>query len=115
MPKGNVIAWKSRRCDRKLASTTSAELIALVESVKLAPRFIKLVENLWGKTPKVLFITDSQGVVGWLRKGRAEQDPGMQGYVDLARERLRDMHSDLLWIDTANQRADCHTKFKPVR
>ena len=65
--------------------------------------------------PKVVFVTDSQGAVGWLRKGRAEQDPHMQGYVDLVRERLSDMHSDVLWIDTANQRADRHTKFIPVR
>ena len=46
LPTSNVIAWKSHRCSRKLASTTSAELVALVESVKLAPRYLDLVKSL---------------------------------------------------------------------
>ena len=98
-----------------LDSTTGAELVALVESVKLVPRYVKLAEAIWGKKPKVIFMTDSQGVLGWLRKGRAEQDPYMQGYVDLVRERILDMSSEVLWVDTANQRADRHTKFISVR
>jgi hypothetical protein len=37
LPKCNVVAWRSHRCERKLASTTGAELVALVEGVKLVP------------------------------------------------------------------------------
>lgn len=111
----NLVAWRSKRCNRKLASTTSAETVALVEGVKAVPAYIKLVESLWGFKPNVTFVTDSQGLVGWLRTGKASTDPHMQGYVDLIKERVQEIQAEVIWIDGKKQRADRQTKFIAVR
>ena len=65
--------------------------------------------------PDVMFITDSQGALGWLRTGRATTDPHMQGYVDLVRERVEHMGAEVVWIEGSKQRADKHTKFVHIR
>lgn len=111
----NVLAWRSRRCERKLASTTSAELMALLEGVKLAPAYVKLVERLWGSKPRVVFVTDNQPLLAWLQTGWVQTDPAVQGVCDLVRERIHDMCAEVLWVATSKQRADKHTKFIPVR
>ena len=105
------MSWSSQRCKRKLCSTTAAELLALVAAVKKAPEYIRLVESLWGEKPEVMFLTDSQGALGWLRKRKAEKDPAMQGYVELVCERIEEMKAEILWVDTKDQRADRQTKF----
>ena len=88
LSRNNLVSWSSQRCKRKLCSTTAAELLALVAAVKKAPEYIRLVESLWGEKPEVMFLTDSQGALGWLRKKKAEKDPAMQGYVELVCERV---------------------------
>jgi hypothetical protein len=111
----NVLAWRSKRCDRKLASTTSAELMALVEGVKLAPAYVTLVERLWGSTPRVVFVTDNQPLLAWLQTGWVQTDPAVQGVCDLARQQIHEMRAEVLWVPTSKQRADKHTKFIPVK
>ena len=115
IPRSNIVSWRSRRCKSKLASTTGAELLALVDAVKAVPAYTSLVEALWGMKPDVMFITDSQGALGWLRTGRATTDPHMQGYVDLVRERVEHMGAEVVWIEGSKQRADKHTKFVHIR
>lgn len=116
LPRSNLVAWKSKRCKQKLCSTTAAELIAIYEAVKDMPAFFDLIGSLWGQQgkpfkPKVLFLTDSQGALGWLRKRKAEKDPAMQGKVDLVCERIDEWGAEILWVDTKSQRADRQTKF----
>ena len=111
----NVLAWRSKRLDRKLASTTSAELMALQEGTRVAPLYLRLAECLWRVRPRVVFVTDSQPLLGWLRTGWVQSDPAVQGVLDLVKSRLNDMHAEVLWVPTAKQRADKHTKFSHVR
>ena len=110
LPTSKLVAWSSQRCKRKLCSTTAAELMALVAAVKKAPEYIRLVQSLWGVQPNIIFLTDSQGALGWLRKRKAEKDPAMQGYVELVCERIEEMKAEVLWVDTKVQRADRQTK-----
>ena len=107
----NLVAWGSNRVKRKLCSTTAAELMALVGAVKAVPAYISLIESLWGVKPKVIYLTDSQGALGWLRKRKAEKDPAMQGYVELVCERIEETGAEIYWVDTKSQRADRQTKF----
>jgi hypothetical protein len=111
LPTTNLIGWRTKRCERKLISTTSAELMAMVEGVKIAPGFIKLIEKLWGTKPRIVFITDSQPLLGWMRTGWVKTDPAVQGSLDFVNERIKDMGADVIWVDTKHQRADRQTKF----
>jgi hypothetical protein len=113
--KHNLLAWRSRRCERKLASTTSAELMALQEGVKLAPAYSNYIKELWMKAPRVIFITDNQPLLGWLRTGWIQTDPALQGVLDFVRSRIHDMKAEVLWVPTKHQRADRHTKLIVVK
>ena len=111
LDRDNLFFWRSRKCSRKLASTSSAELMALLEGVKIVPTYISIVEKLWCKKPRVIFLTDSQPLLGWLRKGWVDTDPHLQGTVDLVKERINDMNARVLWVQTKSQKADRQTKF----
>jgi hypothetical protein len=112
-PRSNVVAWRSHRQVRKLASSSSSELMALVEAVKLMPMYTKHVEHLWGCEPKVYFLTDSQPLLGWLRTKWITSDPKLQGMLDLVVDRLGECGSrvKVMYVRTDIQRADKHTKF----
>ena len=109
--KDNIVNWRSRKCNRKLASTSSAELMALLEGVKSVPSYIRMVELLWSRKPKIIFVTDSQPLIGWLNKGWVDTDPHLQGVVDFVKERVNEMSAKILWVPTKSQKADRQTKF----
>ena len=115
LPFSNVVIWKTTRCKRKLVSTTGAELLALLEAVKKTPLYIKMIKTLWGKDAPVVFVTDSQPLVAWLRKGWVDTDPHLQGSLALVRERIEEYKARVLWVSTKDQRADRHTKLIIVR
>jgi len=56
----NTVYWLSRKIGRKLGSTTSAELLAMRDAVKMSWSFIHFVRKLWGEMPPVVVVTDSQ-------------------------------------------------------
>ena len=89
--------------------------MALQEGIKEMPAYTRLVEQLWGKKPRVVFVTDSQPLLGWLRKGWVDSDPHCQGVLELVQERIAEYNVEVLWVPTAQQRADRQTKFLPVR
>ena len=107
--------WRSQRCKRKLVSTTGAELLALLEGVKKSPLYSKMILTMGGKEPPVIFVTDSQPLVSWLRKGWVDTDPHLQGSLDLVRERIKEYKAKVIWVSTKSQRADRQTKSIPVR
>lgn len=74
----HVLAWRSKGCECKLASTSSAELCAMLEGVKLAPAYIRLVSCLWRKSRRLVCVTDSQALLTWLRTGWVNTDPALQ-------------------------------------
>ena len=49
--KDNVENWRSRKCNRMLASTSSVELLALLEGAKSVPTYMRLIELLLFKMP----------------------------------------------------------------
>jgi len=111
IPRHNTVQWKTKRTDRKCASTTSAELLAMMEAIKQLPGYVRMCKALWGLQPRVVMVTDSQPLLGWLRTGRAAPDPHFQGSLDLILERVREYKVEVLWVETKLQRADRHTKF----
>ena len=113
IPNSNVVAWRSRRQQRKLASSSSSELMSLVESVKKMPLYTRHIEKLWGVEPQIYFLTDSEPLLGWLAKKYITEDPKLQGMLDLVLDRLEDWgnKANVLYIQTKFNRADKHTKF----
>uniref|UniRef100_A0A0G4F0B1 Reverse transcriptase Ty1/copia-type domain-containing protein n=1 Tax=Chromera velia CCMP2878 TaxID=1169474 RepID=A0A0G4F0B1_9ALVE len=55
----NTVVWASKKCTRKLGSTTTAELFAMRDGVKLSFSVFNLIKKLWGVFPKVLVVSDS--------------------------------------------------------
>eukprot|EP00919_Chromeraceae_sp_WS-2016_P019800 GHVR01047023.1.p1 GENE.GHVR01047023.1~~GHVR01047023.1.p1 ORF type:complete len:187 (+),score=11.95 GHVR01047023.1:247-807(+) len=47
----NILCWSSKVLRNKLASTTSAEMHALLKAIKTMPLYISLAKSLTGKTP----------------------------------------------------------------
>ena len=89
--------------------------MALQEGVKAVPAYTRLIEAIWGCKPRVIFVTDSQPLLGWLRKGWIDTDPQLQGVLDFVRGRMDEIESEVLWVESAEQRADRQTKFIGVR
>ena len=112
-PWSNVVAWRSHRQQRKLASSSSSALMALVEAGKLLPLYTMHVAELSGVEPKVYFLTDSQPLLGWLATRYIKSDPKLQGMLDLVLDRIGegDARVSIRYVPTAVQRADKHTKF----
>ena len=66
LPSHNMFAWRSMKIKRKVASSTAAELLALKEGIEVVPLYSDLVKELWGVTPREVYITDSQPLLAWL-------------------------------------------------
>lgn len=111
LTRDNLLAWRSLRTDRKMASTTAAELLALREGVKVVPLYAAVIQELWGVAPKEIYLTDSQPLLGWLQSRWVSTDPEWQGCLDYVVERLRERSADVRWVPTKVQRADRQTKF----
>ena len=111
-PNYNIIAWRSIKINKKLSSASESELEALLECVKQVPLYTSLIKKLWDIESKVIFITDSQIVLRYLRTGQAKSDHGCQGRIELIRERLQSIGGTVLWEESEFQRADKHTKVK---
>ena len=113
-PTDKVIAWRSHRYERKLASSTEAELAAMLEIAKIAPMYSAFVKRLWGTVPPIMYITDSRPLLDWIDTGVPKSDHGCQGRLDLLRQRIQQQKALPRWVPTAAQRADKHTKLKIV-
>jgi hypothetical protein len=111
LPLHNMFAWRSAKIKRKIASSTAAELLALKEGIKVMPLYSGLVRELWGVTPKEVYVTDSQPLLAWLASGGCKQDPEWQGNLNYIIERITERGAQVLRVGTAEQRADRHTKF----
>ena len=70
IPEHNIVQRKTKRTDRKCASTTSAELLAMLEAIKLLPGYVKMIKALWGVQPRVVMVTDSQPLLAGMAEDR---------------------------------------------
>uniref|UniRef100_A0A0G4IAG5 Reverse transcriptase Ty1/copia-type domain-containing protein n=1 Tax=Chromera velia CCMP2878 TaxID=1169474 RepID=A0A0G4IAG5_9ALVE len=77
----NLVAWKSKRIKRKLISSTSAELCALVDGVKQSFQWKRLAEALWMKPLEVEVYTDSAPLMEQLESGQSRREPHMDGLL----------------------------------
>uniref|UniRef100_A0A0G4HQU1 Reverse transcriptase domain-containing protein n=1 Tax=Chromera velia CCMP2878 TaxID=1169474 RepID=A0A0G4HQU1_9ALVE len=111
MRRTNLVAWKSKRIKRKLISSTSAELCALVDGMKQAFQWNELVSALWGKSPSVEIYTDSAPLLAQLESGSSKREPRMDGLLKYVWQELRALRAKVSWVSTKDQRADKHTKF----
>ena len=96
LPRHNMFAWQSQKIKRKIASSMAAELLALKEGVKVMPLYSDVVKELWGVTPKEIYITDSQPLLAWLASEGCKQDPEWQGNLDYIVERIRERSAEVL-------------------
>ena len=78
----------------------------MMEAVKQVPSYVSICKTMWGVSPKIIMVTDSQPLLGWLRTGRAMPDPHFQGPLDLVLERVGEYKVDVRWVDAKQQRAD---------
>jgi len=102
----NLFAWKSKKCDRKLGLTTSAELLTFCDGVKNGFGWVCFIKKLWGVAPRVCVLTDSQPHLAQLASGRCESEPKMQGMLEYVLEQLDDLHTKVKWMHTKSMRAD---------
>uniref|UniRef100_A0A0G4FP54 Uncharacterized protein n=1 Tax=Chromera velia CCMP2878 TaxID=1169474 RepID=A0A0G4FP54_9ALVE len=89
MRRTNLAAWKSKRIKRKLISSISAELCALVDGVKQSFQWKRLAEALWMKPLKVEIYTDSAPLMEQLESGYSKREPRIDGLLKYVQQELR--------------------------
>uniref|UniRef100_A0A0G4I103 RNase H type-1 domain-containing protein n=1 Tax=Chromera velia CCMP2878 TaxID=1169474 RepID=A0A0G4I103_9ALVE len=94
----NLVVWKSKRIKRKLISSTSAELCALIDGVKQSFQWKQLAEALWMKPLEVEVYTDSAPLMEQLESGQSRREPHMDGLLAYARQELRALKAKVLWV-----------------
>jgi len=112
MRRTNLVAWKGKRIKKKLISSTSAKLCALVDGVKQSFQWKRLAEALWMKPLEVEIYTDSAPLMEQLESGYSKREPRMDGLLKYVQQELRALKTRVLWVSTNWQRADRHTKYK---
>jgi hypothetical protein len=96
---------------RRLGSSTAAELLALRDGIKMMPLYSRVVKHLWGVEPYQVYVTDNQPLLKWLNNQTTFSDPEWQGTLQFVVERVKERSADVIWVPTKEQRADRHTKF----
>uniref|UniRef100_A0A0G4HBW3 Reverse transcriptase Ty1/copia-type domain-containing protein n=1 Tax=Chromera velia CCMP2878 TaxID=1169474 RepID=A0A0G4HBW3_9ALVE len=106
----NTVYWLSRKIGRKLGSTTSAELLAMRDVVKMSWSFIYFVRKLWDEIPPVVVVTDSQPLMHQIGSKQCKSEPRMQGELEYVLENLMELGAKVHWIKTGSMHADRQTK-----
>eukprot|EP00918_Siedleckia_nematoides_P015954 GHVU01034451.1.p1 GENE.GHVU01034451.1~~GHVU01034451.1.p1 ORF type:complete len:984 (+),score=104.50 GHVU01034451.1:229-3180(+) len=106
----NMVAWETKRPKAKIASSTSAELLALLLLVKGIWRYFCFVEKLWGEKPSVYVYVDNKPLVQQLRKGYCQEEPRLNAQLSYVAENLKALDGKVTLIPREKQRADAMTK-----
>ena len=110
MPDNNHITWKSHKCKRKLASSTSSELIAMCMAIKCLYTYVRMIRDLWKVHPRIVIHTDSMILKNQLSTGKCIQEPRMQGCLEYVMECRDELGAKIVWVPDPQQRADPLTK-----
>jgi hypothetical protein len=112
-PTYNVIAWKSKRPERTVSSSSEVELLALELVCKAAPFYSRVVERMWGVAPKEFYFTDNQAVMEWTQMRYIKSVARLQGVLNNVIDDFKEKQglAQLIWVPTKHQRADKYTKF----
>ena len=106
------IFWQTRRLKRVVKSTLAAETMALLEGAEAAVYLGQILkETLKCKAMKIRCITDNKSLVDAVQSTKRVDDKRLR--LDIAV--LLDMQergeiSEIAWVDTHMQLADCMTK-----
>ena len=102
----NVLEWKARAVQQKVASTMSAELLALRDAVKRAWHYVNILRKLRADF-RVEFMIDSAPLRDQLASGISRSEPQMQGCLEFVREQINELrahvhkvHSECILADT---------------
>lgn len=106
-----MFGWKASRVKVKVASTTSAEMIALKDSLKQVWLFVNAFQKVFGYKPEIEFVIDSMPLRDLLVNGWYKSEPAMQGMLDYCIEQLRALNAKVFYINTSSMLADGLTKF----
>eukprot|EP01068_Selenidium_serpulae_P008296 Selendium_serpulae@DN4948_c0_g2_i2.p1 len=106
----NMLSWQSKRLTEKLASSTSAELKALLRGVKNSYKFLEIIRCLWTKV-HVEFYIDSEPLRYQLVAGRSEQEPRMNGIIRYIQQELTNLQANVHLVPTEIMKADHLTKW----
>jgi transposase InsO family protein len=110
MPDNNYITWKSHKCKRKLASSTSSELIAMCMAIKCLYTYVRMIRDLWQVHPRIVIYTDSMILYNQLKSGKCVLEPRMQGCLEYVIECRDEIRAEVVWVPDKQQRADPLTK-----
>eukprot|EP00918_Siedleckia_nematoides_P068711 GHVU01149705.1.p1 GENE.GHVU01149705.1~~GHVU01149705.1.p1 ORF type:complete len:267 (+),score=18.50 GHVU01149705.1:687-1487(+) len=106
----NNIAWNTKGHKRKIASSTSAELLGLMLVVKAVWPFVDLVSKLWRCTPGVKFYIDNAPLCQQLMKGSCKEEPRLNPQLDYVLENINELAAEVVHVPRDKQKADCMTK-----
>eukprot|EP00918_Siedleckia_nematoides_P007262 GHVU01015764.1.p1 GENE.GHVU01015764.1~~GHVU01015764.1.p1 ORF type:complete len:231 (-),score=28.83 GHVU01015764.1:321-1013(-) len=106
----NLVGWKTRTISTLVDSSTAAELLALKLLVKQLPRFLNVVERLWGVHPRVQLYVDCEPLYNVIRRERFQEDPLLNMEVRFVADRMTQMGATLDCVGREWQRADSLTK-----
>eukprot|EP00919_Chromeraceae_sp_WS-2016_P015975 GHVR01037970.1.p1 GENE.GHVR01037970.1~~GHVR01037970.1.p1 ORF type:complete len:423 (+),score=64.78 GHVR01037970.1:769-2037(+) len=108
----NLIGWKSSLFKRKVASTTTAELCALMAAVKQSFLYKSVVEKIWNCECEVEFIVDCDPLYQQLQSKRSKAEPSFQGELDYVVQEIARLKARVYWTDTHTMQADRLTKLQ---
>lgn len=106
------VFWQSRKIRRVVKSTLSAETLALLEGAESAVYLSKILREISGCGDlKINCFVDNKSLVDALYSCRSIEDRRLRIDMAVLRDMLeRKEITEVAWIDTSQQLADCLTK-----
>uniref|UniRef100_A0A0G4HXG1 Uncharacterized protein n=1 Tax=Chromera velia CCMP2878 TaxID=1169474 RepID=A0A0G4HXG1_9ALVE len=108
----NLVACGSKRTKQKFISSTSCEMVSMVDGVKAAYKTRDIAFRLFGKLPRVIVVTDSKPLYDQIESGLARSEPRMQGTLDYLMQEIggEGLDAQVVWVKREFQRADVLTR-----
>uniref|UniRef100_A0A0K6S7Y5 Uncharacterized protein n=2 Tax=Chromera velia CCMP2878 TaxID=1169474 RepID=A0A0K6S7Y5_9ALVE len=78
----NLVACGSKKTKQKFISSTSYEMVSMVDGVKAAYKTRDIAFHLFGKLPRVIVVMDSKPLYDQIEFGLAHSELCMQGTLD---------------------------------
>uniref|UniRef100_A0A0G4HYC6 RNase H type-1 domain-containing protein n=1 Tax=Chromera velia CCMP2878 TaxID=1169474 RepID=A0A0G4HYC6_9ALVE len=108
----NLVACGSKRTKQKFISSTSCEMVSMVDGVKAAYKMRDIAFRLFGKLPRVIMVMDSKPLYDQIESGLARSEPCMQGTLDYLMQEIggKGLDAQVVWVKREFQRADVLTR-----
>uniref|UniRef100_A0A0K6S964 Reverse transcriptase Ty1/copia-type domain-containing protein n=2 Tax=Chromera velia CCMP2878 TaxID=1169474 RepID=A0A0K6S964_9ALVE len=108
----NLVTCGSKRTKQKFISSTSCEMVSMVDGVKAAYKTRDIAFRLFGKLPRVIVVMDSKPLYDQIESGLARSEPRMQGTLDYLMQEIggEGLDAQVVWVKRELQRADVLTR-----